>query len=114
MSIFLFVLVFEPELLWNTYPGLRSQVPGLTFKEITGLDITMALSKCCISGFNWDGKPTGKETKLAGLNTYVSGSNKDAAVLIIHDIFGWTFTNARLLADHYANEAGVTVYIPDL
>ncbi|KAF5021032.1 hypothetical protein F66182_6963 [Fusarium sp. NRRL 66182] len=73
----------------------------------------MALSKCCISGFNWDGKPTGKETKLAGLNTYVTGTNKEAAVLYVHDIFGWTFINSRLLADHYANEAGVTVYVPD-
>ena len=76
--------------------------------------VKMTLSKCCISGFNWDGKPTGKEIELAGFNTYVTGSNKEAAVLYIHDIFGWTFTNARLLADHYANEAEVTVYIPDL
>ncbi len=74
----------------------------------------MALSKCCISGFSWDGKPAGKETKLAGFNTYVTGTNKEAAVLIVHDIFGWTLTNTRLLAYHYADEANVTVYVPDL
>lgn len=72
------------------------------------------MSSCCKSGFQWDGTPVGKETKLANLNTYVTGSNKDAAVLVIADIFGWTLTNIRLLADHYASEAGVTVYVPDL
>ncbi|KAJ9610818.1 hypothetical protein H2200_005595 [Cladophialophora chaetospira] len=71
------------------------------------------MSSCCTAGFQWDGKPVGKETKLANLDTYVSGENKDAAVLIVHDVFGWTLTNVRLLADHYASEAGVTVYVPD-
>jgi len=71
------------------------------------------MSSCCTSGFKWDGTPVGKETKLANLDTYVTGSNKDAAVLIVHDIFGWTLTNIRVLADHYASEAGVTVYVPD-
>ena len=36
------------------------------------------------------------------------------AILMVHDIFGWTFPNARLLADHYAKEADATVYLPDL
>jgi len=67
----------------------------------------------CKSGYNWDGKPTGSETSLADVKTYVTGTNKDAAVMIIHDIFGWTFKNARVLADHFAKEANVTCYIPD-
>lgn len=67
----------------------------------------------CKSGFNWNGKPTGSETTLGKNKTYVTGDNKDAAVLIIHDIFGWTFPNLRLLADHFAKEANVTVYLPD-
>jgi len=33
--------------------------------------------------------------------------------MIVHDIFGWTLNNTRLLADHYAEEADVTVYLPD-
>lgn len=41
------------------------------------------------------------------------GSNPDAGVLVIADLFGWTFPNVRLLADHYAREANVTVYVPD-
>lgn len=35
-------------------------------------------------------------------------------IMIVHDIFGWTSANTRLLADHYAKEADATVYIPDL
>ena len=67
-----------------------------------------------MTGFRWDGTPKGKETTLGASKTYVSGTNKDAAVLIIHDVFGWTLNNTRLLADHYAEEADVTVYLPDL
>ena len=42
------------------------------------------------------------------------GYYDSAAILLVHDIFGWTFTNARLLADHFAKEADATVYLPDL
>ncbi|KAI0205082.1 dienelactone hydrolase [Astrocystis sublimbata] len=73
----------------------------------------MSFGPCCLNTFTWGGTPTGTETKLAGKNSYVAGDNKDAAVLIIHDIFGWKYPNARLLADHYAREANVTVYLPD-
>jgi len=72
------------------------------------------MSQCCLSGFRWDGTPVGKETKLGNNDTYVTGSNKDVAIMIVHDIFGWTFPNLRLLADHYAKEADATVYLPDL
>lgn len=74
------------------------------------------MSSCekCKSGFNWDGTPTGSESKIANNKAYVTGDNKDAAVVILHDIFGWTFPNLRLLADHFAKEANVTVYLPDL
>ncbi|KAH5457564.1 hypothetical protein HBI30_064600 [Parastagonospora nodorum] len=67
----------------------------------------------CKTGFAWDGKSVGKETTLGQNKAYVTGDNKDAAVLIIADIFGWTLPNVRILADHYAKEANVTVYIPD-
>lgn len=72
------------------------------------------MTGCCKTGFSWVGEPTGTESKLAGIDTYVTGSNKDAAVLIVHDVFGWTFRNLRLLADHYAREADAMVYMPDL
>lgn len=32
---------------------------------------------------------------------------------MIHDVYGWTLPNLRLLADHYAAEAKATVYLPD-
>ncbi|PWY90183.1 endo-1,3-1,4-beta-D-glucanase [Aspergillus heteromorphus CBS 117.55] len=67
----------------------------------------------CKTGFRWDGTPVGSETTLAGNQTYVTGTSTSAAILIVHDVFGWTLPNARLLADHYAQEANATVYLPD-
>ena len=72
------------------------------------------MSQCCVSGFKWDGTPVGRESTLGKNKTYVTGSNKDVAILVVHDVFGWTFPNLRLLADHYAKEADATVYLPDL
>ncbi|KAI1875062.1 uncharacterized protein JN550_002491 [Neoarthrinium moseri] len=73
----------------------------------------MSILACCVQGFEWDGTPTGRVGKLANNPAYISGDNKDAAVLIVSDILGWTLPNTRLLADHYAREANVTVYVPD-
>ena len=71
-------------------------------------------SECCKKGFSWGGTPVGTETTLANNKAYVTGSSKTAAIILIHDIFGWTWANPRLLADHYAKECDATVYIPDL
>ncbi|OGM47707.1 endo-1 [Aspergillus bombycis] len=68
---------------------------------------------CCLKAFRWNGSPAGEETKLADLNCYRTGSNSKAAILLVHDLFGWTFSNTRLLADHLAEEVGATVYVPD-
>src|SRR5438067_510298 len=77
---------------------------------------------CCLRASLWEGKPTGSETKLSGVPnpTYVAeppsaagSSPSRAAVLIVHDMFGWTFLNNRLLADAFAREGNVTVYLPD-
>ncbi|KAL0940453.1 dienelactone hydrolase family protein [Colletotrichum truncatum] len=73
----------------------------------------MAVSSCCLKAFEWDGNPTGHVTKLNSINVYVTGNNPNVAILYIHDLLGWTFSNARLLADHYAREANATVYVPD-
>ncbi|CAI6341819.1 unnamed protein product [Periconia digitata] len=80
-------------------------------------------SQCCISGFKWDGAPTGHDTTLGDLNAYMAkattttsttnSGEDDVAVLFIHDAFGWTFVNERLLCDSYAEEIGATVYMPD-
>jgi hypothetical protein len=68
----------------------------------------------CKKGFAWDGKANGKEATLGNNNAYITGDNKDAAILIVADIFGWKLNNVRVLADHYAKEANATVYVPDL
>ncbi|KIW09068.1 uncharacterized protein PV09_00017 [Verruconis gallopava] len=73
----------------------------------------MSVSSCCLNTFQWDGVPTGRVGSLANNQAYIVGENPTAAILLIHDLLGWTFPNLRLLADHYANEIGVTVYLPD-
>lgn len=75
----------------------------------------MSTSKCCYQGFEWEGTPTGQTSKLANNDTYIAGdsSASDIAILFIADMFGWTFKNNRLLADHIAREVGATVYVPD-
>jgi hypothetical protein len=71
------------------------------------------MSECCKSGFQWDAQPTGTETKLGDFDTYVAGNSKNAAILLVADLFGWTLKNLRVLADHFAKEANATVYLPD-
>ncbi|KAL5343262.1 Alpha/Beta hydrolase protein [Aspergillus crustosus] len=73
----------------------------------------MSFSKCCFEGFQWEGTPTGRTDKLANNDVYIAGDDKDVALLFIADLFGWTFPNVRLLADHFARELGATVYVPD-
>ena len=74
------------------------------------------MSPGCTGGFSWHGQPAGRETTVASLSTYVSGSGApdSPAVLIVSDVFGWTLPNTRLLADHFAREANLTAYLPDL
>ncbi|KAF2134287.1 alpha/beta-hydrolase [Dothidotthia symphoricarpi CBS 119687] len=76
----------------------------------------VGMSACCLSGKVNEGTPTGSEQVISGLNTYVatpSDNSKGKAVVFLVDIFGWKFTNTRLLADSYAR-AGYKAYIPDV
>jgi dienelactone hydrolase len=73
----------------------------------------MTISSCCVKGFEWEGTPKGHTSTLSNNNTYITGTNPTTAILIIADLFGWELPNIRLLADHYAQEANATVYIPD-
>jgi len=73
-------------------------------------------AKCC-EGSVASGSPVGTITKILGVDVYVtSGADKSSsrAVLFLTDAFGIPFVNSRLLADYYAREANLTVYIPDL
>ncbi|CAI4214304.1 unnamed protein product [Parascedosporium putredinis] len=47
------------------------------------------MGDCCVRGFQWDAAPKGREGKLAGRDCYITGSNQNAAVMIIHDLFGF-------------------------
>lgn len=83
------------------------------------MSLPKGISPCCLRGFRWAGTPTGKVGKLGTNDAYIAGggdddpNGRDAAIMIIHDLFGWEFPNVRLLADHVAREAGATVYVPD-
>lgn len=73
------------------------------------------MADCCLKGFRWNANPKGREdVLLAGTSCYITGPESPTAILILHDLYGWTFQNTRLLADHYVEEIGATVYVPDL
>ncbi|KAJ4301065.1 hypothetical protein N0V90_003155 [Kalmusia sp. IMI 367209] len=71
------------------------------------------VTECCLSGFQWDGAPIGIEGKIAENKAYIVGGNEKVAILVVADLFGWTFINTRLLCDRYAEEANAAVYMPD-
>ncbi|KAM7189558.1 Alpha/Beta hydrolase fold [Naviculisporaceae sp. PSN 640] len=91
---------------------------------------TDKIQPCCLKGFRWSGTPQGEEITvdlpIANSSTNTSttrtipcykasppNASPKRAILFIHDLFGWTFPNNRLLADHYAAETNSTVYLPD-
>ncbi|KAK9805002.1 hypothetical protein WJX73_000066 [Symbiochloris irregularis] len=69
---------------------------------------------CGPKGKDWSGTPTGKETKFAGLDAYITGRTEkpSAAILLIQDIWGWKLKNTRLLGDKLGSE-GYLVVLPD-
>jgi hypothetical protein len=71
---------------------------------------------CCTRGSVHTGTPVGEIIKIAGLDTYVSRNTNanGRAIFFLHDAFGWTFINNRLLADTFAAQANVDVHLPDL
>ncbi|TIA70120.1 hypothetical protein E3P91_03264 [Wallemia ichthyophaga] len=75
------------------------------------------MEHCCkyIASFSSQA-PKGIESTIAEHKVYITSpdhSQNDIVVVIIPDIFGWSLTNTRVLADAYAAEAGVRVYVPD-
>ncbi|TVY33575.1 Protein AIM2, partial [Lachnellula cervina] len=71
----------------------------------------------CFRGGVSESHPTGTETIIHGLPTYVAqpadGVTPKGIIVYITDGFGWDFVNNRVLADHYAKRGGFLVYIPD-
>ncbi|OBU00694.1 hypothetical protein VE01_01327 [Pseudogymnoascus verrucosus] len=70
----------------------------------------------CVSGTLSDKTPTGTETTIHGLPTYVALPEGESKGLIVYipDAFGWKFNNNRVLADQYAKKGGFTVYLPEV
>lgn len=47
----------------------------------------------------------GQETKIAGIDTYVTGEG-EKALIIVTDIFGWRWKNMRGVADQVRADSG--------
>lgn len=62
------------------------------------------LNPCCISGAIAEGTPTGKDSKLGGIATYIATppTANSRAVVICSDVFGYQLPNTRLIADALA------------
>ena len=73
--------------------------------------------QCCATGEIHSGTPTGKVTKVHGLDCYVAepteGVQPKGVVVILPDVFGWELPNNRILADNYAKKGEWLVYLPD-
>lgn len=66
------------------------------------------------SGPLHDGEPRGVEQTMNGVNCYIIGRrNDDSVVLVFPDLFGFRFTNTRLICDELA-DSGFLVIMPDL
>jgi dienelactone hydrolase len=70
-------------------------------------------SEHCAIGHIHTGTPVGKEETINGRKAYVTGSNKSNALLYLTDVFGYEYNNHRLLADTFAKELPITVYVGD-
>ncbi|KAI8584498.1 hypothetical protein K450DRAFT_296018 [Umbelopsis ramanniana AG] len=90
------------------YPGKNSR------NMSSSLNITNESLQCCRRGNLRTGTPTGKEVTLAGRQAYFAAAANGkpvGALLYITDAFGWDVSNARLLADTYAADGDLDVYI---
>lgn len=76
----------------------------------------MSCSDCFRGGVS-NNHPSGTETTIHGLPTYVAqpedGITPKGIIVMITDAFGWDFVNNRVLCDHYAKKGGFLVYCPD-
>ena len=68
---------------------------------------------CCVNpGAKQSHEAQGSEEQIAGVNTYKSGQGK-SAIVILTDIFGYSFINVRKIADSFAQATQTTVFIPN-
>ncbi|GAB5589841.1 hypothetical protein Unana1_04741 [Umbelopsis nana] len=75
------------------------------------------LCEDCVTGFLKTGQTVGDIKQLGQAQAYFTPSSShksDKAIVVIGDIFGWEFINARLYADELARQTGFLVVLPDV
>jgi hypothetical protein len=74
------------------------------------------MDDCCAKGHIHSGTPTGSMVVVAGAQTYLAQAKNftGRAVLFLTNAFGLEFINNKLLADTYAAQANVNVYMPHI
>ncbi|KAK4443185.1 protein AIM2 [Podospora aff. communis PSN243] len=77
----------------------------------------MACPDCFTGTLRGDHTPTGHESTIHSLPTYIASPPPDTTplgiVVILSDAFGYRLLNTRALADAYARRVPCTVYVPD-
>jgi len=70
----------------------------------------------CISGSILPVTPSGEETVVGGVNSYIAKPKKatHSAVVIATDVFGYALPNVRYIADQMAEAGGFLVVVPDI
>ncbi|KZT55527.1 alpha/beta-hydrolase [Calocera cornea HHB12733] len=82
----------------------------------------MKLCADCVSGNRLPGTPKGEMIKVGTTDCYYSPAPADTrapaaaknAILLFTDIFGLPLQNPKIMADAFAREAGLDVYVPDM
>lgn len=70
-------------------------------------------SRCCVNpGAKQIYQIQGHELDIDNIKTYKTGQG-NSAIIILTDIFGYSFINVRKLADSFAEGCQTTVFIPD-
>lgn len=60
-------------------------------------NMSTKLSSCCVSGHLHSGNPEGKDGQIAGLRSYITGSNDKKVLVFIPDIFGYALPVSLVL-----------------
>ncbi|KWU45863.1 hypothetical protein RHOSPDRAFT_32336 [Rhodotorula sp. JG-1b] len=69
----------------------------------------------CFQGYKLDGEPKGTMQELGGLAYYFApGKSTEKAIVLGTDLFGLGVPNCKIVADWFAENTGLPVFVPDL
>ncbi|KAF2819615.1 alpha/beta-hydrolase [Ophiobolus disseminans] len=76
------------------------------------------MQKCCLAATLHEGTPTGTVHTINNIQIYIShpapsSPSSHPAIILLTDVYGYTFPNTRLIADAFAS-AGYMTLVPDL